>query len=118
LLRIVLLSLILLLPGIAGAQRPLHVTTEQRVALVIGNATYREGRLLNPVNDARAMTDALESLGFVVIKRENMKSREIGSALREFRSRLSPGAVAVFFYAGHGLRPAGVTLEGTDLIAA
>lgn len=106
--RIVLLSLILLLPGIAGAQRPLHATTEQRVALVIGNATYREGRLLNPVNDARAMADALESLGFVVIKRENMKSREIGSALREFRSRLSPGAVAVFFYAGHGLQVRGV----------
>lgn len=106
--RILLLSLILLAPAIAGAQRTLSVSGEQRVALVIGNATYRESRLLNPVNDARAMAAALERLGFVVIKRENVRSREIGSALREFRSRLSPGAVALFFYAGHGLQVRGV----------
>ena len=107
--RIFLLSLIFLAPAIAGAQRtPAVSTTEQRVALVIGNGAYREGRLANPVNDARAMAEALERLGFVVIRRENVKAREIGSALREFRSRLSPGAVALFFYAGHGLQVRGV----------
>jgi formylglycine-generating enzyme required for sulfatase activity len=60
------------------------------------------------VNDARAMAERLQRLGFVVIKRENMKAREIGPALREFRSRLSAGAVALFFYAGHGLQVKGV----------
>ena len=106
--RILLLSLILLAPATAAAQRTLSISGEQRVALVIGNAAYKEARLINPVNDARAMADALERLGFVVIKRENVKSREIGSALREFRSRLTPGAVALFFYAGHGLQVRGV----------
>lgn len=106
--RILLLSLILLAPAIAAAQRTLTVSGEQRVALVIGNAAYKESRLLNPVNDARAVAGALERLGFIVIKRENVKSREIGSALREFRSRLSPGSVALFFYAGHGLQVRGV----------
>ena len=106
--RILLLSLILLAPAIAAGQRTLTVSGEQRVALVIGNAAYKESRLLNPVNDARAVAGALERLGFIVIKRENVKSREIGSALREFRSRLSPGSVALFFYAGHGLQVRGV----------
>ena len=36
-------------PAVAGAQ------VESRVALVIGNSTYREVPLRNPVNDARAM---------------------------------------------------------------
>ncbi len=81
---------------------------EQRVALVIGNAAYQQGALRNPVNDARAMAERLQRLGFVVIKRENMKAKEIGPALREFRSRLSAGAVALFFYAGHGLQVKGV----------
>lgn len=36
------------LPAVAQAQ------TEARVALVIGNSTYREIPLRNPVNDSRA----------------------------------------------------------------
>lgn len=81
---------------------------EQRVALVIGNGAYQRGALRNPVNDARAVADRLQRLGFIVIKRENMKAKEIGSALREFRSRLSAGATALFFYAGHGMQVKGV----------
>jgi len=40
-------------PAVAGAQ------VESRVALVIGNSTYREVPLRNPVNDARAMAKTL-----------------------------------------------------------
>lgn len=100
--RLRALALLLLAPFLALAQG-----AEQRVALVIGNATYEQAPLKNPVNDARAMATRLERLGFVVIQRENLKSREIGPALREFRARLSPGAVALFFYAGHGLQVRG-----------
>src|SRR4051812_1795121 len=98
-----ILALILsALPVVAIAQ------SEQRVALVIGNSSYKDTPLRNPVNDARAMAERLERLGFVVIKRENMTTRQIGSTLREFRSRLSPGATALFFYAGHGVQVRGV----------
>jgi TRAP-type C4-dicarboxylate transport system substrate-binding protein len=95
---------------LANAQRNLSVQPAdgQRVALVIGNAAYQQGPLKNPVNDARAIADRLQRLGFVVIKRENMKAKEMGAALREFRSRLSAGATALFFYAGHGLQVKGV----------
>jgi formylglycine-generating enzyme required for sulfatase activity len=104
-LRGFILALVLLAP--LGALAQASVAPEQRVALVIGNAAYQQAPLRNPINDARAVAARLERLGFVVIQRENLKAREIGPALREFRSRLSPGAVALFFYAGHGLQVRG-----------
>jgi hypothetical protein len=67
---------------------------EPRVALVIGNSAYDRQPLRNPVNDANAMSARLRSLGFVVIERNNLRIRQIGSTLREFRSQLKPGAVA------------------------
>ena len=71
---------------------------QNRVALVIGNADYLAAPLKNPENDARDMAAKLEQVGFDVVLRENLKIRDIGSALREFRARLSPGDEALFFY--------------------
>jgi formylglycine-generating enzyme required for sulfatase activity len=85
--------------------RTLAVASNQnRVALVIGNAAYKQGALVNPVNDARAMAKRLRSLGFDVVLRENLKARDIGSVYREFRSKVTPGGVALVFYAGHGIQ--------------
>lgn len=81
---------------------------EQRVALVIGNSSYKTAPLANPVNDARAISAKLRSLGFEVIERQNLTQKQVGSVLREFRSKLKPGGVALFFYAGHGLQVKGV----------
>lgn len=77
---------------------------EQRVALVIGNATYENSPLANPVNDANDMADKLRKLGFDVVSHNNIGMRQIGSILSEFRSKLKPGAVALVFYAGHGIQ--------------
>ena len=79
-----------------------------RVALVIGNGKYASAPLTNPSNDARAVAARLRSLGFQVIERLELQSRQIPSTLREFRSKLTPGSVALFFYAGHGLQIKGV----------
>lgn len=81
---------------------------DQRIALVIGNSNYKSAPLANPVNDVRAVAAKLRHLGFAVIERENLGIRQIGATLREFRSKLAPGGVAVFFYAGHGLQVQGV----------
>ncbi|HET7731707.1 MAG TPA: caspase family protein, partial [Usitatibacter sp.] len=59
-----------------------------RVALVIGNSKYASAPLTNPANDARAMAAKLRGLGFTVIERVELRSREIPSTLREFRSTL------------------------------
>ena len=77
---------------------------ETRVALVIGNSTYKTSPLRNPVNDSRDMAAKLRALGFTVVERNNLVVKQIGSTLREFRSKLVPGSVALIFYAGHGLQ--------------
>jgi uncharacterized caspase-like protein len=79
-----------------------------KVALVIGNAAYQSRPLDNPVNDARAISAKLSTLGFRVVSRENLRLREIGGMLREFRQQIHPGDEVVVFYAGHGLQVNGI----------
>ncbi len=80
---------------------------ERRVALVIGNAKYEVSPLVNPTNDSYDVATKLRNYGFDVVYRENLKIRQIGSMLREFKSKLTPGATALVFYAGHGLQVRG-----------
>jgi hypothetical protein len=80
----------------------------EKTALVIGNSAYNSRPLDNPVNDARAIANKLRSLGFTVIHKENLKIKDIGPTLREFRSKISPGGEVLFFYAGHGLQVNGI----------
>lgn len=75
-----------------------------KVALVIGNAAYKASPLRNPENDARDFAKSLKGFGFTVIERTNLTTKQIGPMLREFRSKIVPGSVAVIFYAGHGLQ--------------
>jgi formylglycine-generating enzyme required for sulfatase activity len=80
---------------------------EKRVALVIGNSAYPEAPLRNPVNDARAMAQALRGRGFDVILRENATKPQMESAAADFGERLSEGSTGVFFFAGHGIQVGG-----------
>ena len=89
-------------PAAAQAPRP-----EQRVALLIGNSAYPEAPLRNPVNDVRAMAQALRDLGFTVMLYENATKRTMETAIVEFGRRLADGGVGAFYYAGHGLQVRG-----------
>jgi uncharacterized caspase-like protein len=80
---------------------------EQRIALVIGNSAYPEAPLRNPVNDVRAMAQALRELGFTVLAYENANKRTMETAIIEFGQRLAEGGVGAFYYAGHGLQVRG-----------
>jgi hypothetical protein len=80
---------------------------ESRVALVIGNASYPESPLKNPVNDARAMALTLRALGFETIVRENASYREMRRAVGEFGRRIACGGVGLFYFAGHGVQVRG-----------
>ena len=97
-------KLLLVLYLLVQSQTLFAQQKEVRVALVIGNSAYKQAPLRNPVNDARDMAVRLRSLGFTVIERSNLGIRQIGSTLREFRSKLTPGSVALVFYAGHGMQ--------------
>ena len=78
--------------------------TERRVALVIGNASYSKLPLKNPVNDATDIAESLRGVGFKVIERYDITTKQIGATLREFKSVIRPGDVVLFYYAGHGLQ--------------
>jgi uncharacterized caspase-like protein len=77
-----------------------------RVALVIGNGAYRAAPLVNPANDARAMSDALEKLGFRVIRLQDASQQQMFQAVRSFGEALK-GGVGLFYYAGHGVQVKG-----------
>ncbi|MDX1432155.1 MAG: caspase family protein [Gammaproteobacteria bacterium] len=87
------------------ALAPIHAG--ERVALVIGNADYAQAPLRNPVNDARALGQTLERLGFEVIRVENATRTRMEQAVIEFTSRLKANTSGVFYYAGHGVQVKG-----------
>lgn len=80
---------------------------EQRIALVIGNSSYKEAPLRNPVNDAADVAATLKGLGFNVILRTNANRRQMVEAVREFGVRIRRGGVGFFYYAGHGVQSKG-----------
>ena len=76
----------------------------QRVALVIGNASYAHvSRLANPVNDAADMGAALDRLGFAVTRIEDADYAELRRGLQQFALAASASEMAVVYYAGHGI---------------
>ena len=80
---------------------------ESRIALLIGNGSYKESPLANPVNDASDMAVVLAGLGFEVLLRENINQREMKQAIREFGDRIRTGGVGLFYFAGHGVQVKG-----------
>ncbi|MBS4027147.1 MAG: caspase family protein [Ignavibacteriales bacterium] len=79
-------------------------TSEKRTALVIGNANYKQASLKNPINDARAMANALRNVGFEVLLRENLNRRDMVDAITEFGGKIQRGGTGLFYYAGHGMQ--------------
>jgi formylglycine-generating enzyme required for sulfatase activity len=80
---------------------------ERRVALVIGNGAYDTGRLRNPVNDAAAMSAALQGAGFEVTLLKDAGYQDIRRAVFSFGGALKRGGVGLFYYAGHGVQVKG-----------
>lgn len=86
-----------------------NLNTESRTALVIGNGSYTDSPLRNPVNDAADMAQALRSLGFEVLSYTNLDQNGMKKAIRDFGAKLrTKGGVGLFYYAGHGVQVKGV----------
>jgi uncharacterized caspase-like protein len=86
----------------------LEAEAAKRVALVIGNDTYKTLPDLNNARaDAKGMAKKLRSLGFEVILKLNASNRDMGRALADFQGRMSNAEVSLVFYAGHGIQSSG-----------
>jgi uncharacterized caspase-like protein/uncharacterized protein YcfL len=94
------LATTLLIFSMAGA-----LAAERRVALVIGNNDYQNvPKLEKAVNDAKAVSQALDKIGFEVMYLPNAGQKKMNQAVNEFAQRISGGGIGVFFFAGHGLQ--------------
>ncbi len=78
---------------------------ERRVALVIGNSTYRNASPLpNTINDANSIAALFRSVGFEVVNSRNeLGVLEFKRAVREFLITAETADIAVVYYAGHGI---------------
>lgn len=92
---------LVLLSGLALAETP----PERRVALVIGNSSYRNAPALpNTVNDARDMVVALRKVGFEVVDGIDLDKRGMDAALTRFARLAQDADAAMFYFAGHGFQ--------------
>lgn len=104
---------------------------ESRVALVIGNQSYKYLTVLeNPQNDARLISDTLRRLGFSVMAVQGtfpLLDADIGkmrNAVTAFVNTLNftgSDTVALFYFAGHGVQADGknflLPVDAPDLMS-
>jgi hypothetical protein len=83
------------------------ISTQKRIALLIGNGTYLNSILANPENDAREFKNALMQFGFDVLEYENLNQVQMKKAIDEFGLKLKNYDVGLFYYAGHGIQSKG-----------
>ena len=101
--RILVLISILAIPVAfeANAEEP------PRVAIVIGNNSYPDSPLSNPINDAQLIAETLRQLDFRVLEYLDVSQKEMKRAIRTFGDRLQlagPETVGLFYYAGHAVQ--------------
>jgi uncharacterized caspase-like protein len=86
-------------PGAELAKQP------SRVALVIGNGHYPDASapLSQPINDARALTEALRHNGFDVDVVEDASRDDMSRAIERLKSKVRPDSVVMLFFGGYGI---------------
>lgn len=89
---------------VAGAKA---APAERRVALVVGNSSYKIAPLRNPAHDAEAVARSLQRLGFQVTLKLNQDRLGLAQAIREFGHQLKGSHAGLFYYAGHGMQVKG-----------
>lgn len=83
---------------------------KDRVALVIGMASYRSVTVLkNTINDAGELANTLEGIGFEVDVLMDASRNETLAALDSFAFKAETADIALIYYAGHGVSVQGTT---------
>lgn len=101
-LAALLVVLVLCLPARGKAE------TLRGVALVIGNSAYEHvAALPNPANDARAVENLFNDLGFETTLVSDRDARRLARDLDIFIEDAEGADVAVVYYAGHGIEAGG-----------
>src|ERR1700710_2085988 len=93
----------------AGVLLATAAAADRRVALVIGNAAYKNASVLsNTINDSNDIAAMFKSVGFeVVISRTDLGVVDFKRAVRDFLITAENSDIAVVYYAGHGVEIGG-----------
>ena len=84
---------------------PIKPNQSSRLALVIGNAKYKNVPTLDNSNkDAEAFASVLKGLGFKTSLHLDLSQRAFNKAVREFKDQLQGGEEVVVYFAGHGVQ--------------
>lgn len=96
------------LAALAGSLSGAPAGAQTRLALVIGNSSYRAVTPLpNPVNDAKAVADELKSAAFDVTQALDVGQADMRRAIKDFAAKISAkgtDTIALVYYAGHGVQ--------------
>ncbi len=83
---------------------PMTSVRELRIALVIGNSSYKNVAFLrNPQHDAKAIENSLRAIGFNVTLLTDATRAELSEALGKFANQSEKADWALVYYAGHGM---------------
>src|SRR5271166_4949231 len=78
-----------------------------RIALVVGNATYRDQALATPANDAGLVAQTLQAAGFDVVGARDLDGQSLRTAFRDFLDKAAaagPDMQAFVYLAGRGVQ--------------
>ena len=77
-----------------------------RIALVIGNGRYPDANapLIQPINDARALTASLRRNGFDVDVVEDASKDDMSRAVDRLKSKIRPDSLVMLFFGGYGVQ--------------
>ena len=93
----------------APANATADAKADRNVALVIGNGAYvTVNELPNPTNDAAAVAESLQKIGFDVTLLKNLENAGMRQALQNFEEKVTGSKIAIVYYAGHGMEIDGV----------
>ncbi len=88
----------------AEAQQP---APNPRIALVIGNATYRDAALATSANDAGLVAQTLQAAGFDVVGARDLDGQSLRTAFRDFLQKASaagPDLQAFVYLSGRAVQ--------------
>ena len=77
---------------------------QKRIALVIGNNSYKKNPLTNPINDAKLIAKTIKECGFEVTLLQDASKNQMLDAIYSFTDslQLNKNNVGFFYFAGHG----------------
>ncbi|MCG6205320.1 caspase family protein [Rhodopseudomonas sp. HC1] len=91
---------------VSASQASVATPSTSRFALVIGNGRYPDASqpLLQPINDARALSAALRREGFDVDMVEDARRADIVQAVERLKGRVTKDSTVMLFFGGYGIQ--------------